>query len=786
MQAPAALAAYRQFVIYGADKIPRNPATGEPASSTDPATWSDAATAAAAVARFGAEGVGFVFTEADPFFFLDVDHALEPSGQWSGLAVQLCQAFAGCFVEVSRSGSGLHILGTGRPPAHSNRNQRAGLELYTRERYVALTGRGAQGDPSTPARPEVLEWLVGNFFPQRDAATGAGWTDGPAEGYGGPEDDEELIRRMLGARGSAGSIFGNRATLRGLWNADIDELGRAFPDPRGFDHSSADAALCQHLAFWTGKDCERMDRLFRRSALYREKWENRPDYRQRTILHAVGHCSNVYGARPEPEPAAAQPASVEPQGVMQQATAGLRDGYQFLAVTQQVEHFTGCVYVRSLHRAFTPDGDLLKPEQFRTTYGGYVFALDLIADKTTKNAWEAFTESQGYNFPKAHEACFRPEHAPGVLIEEEGRTLVNTYVPTPTPQQAGDPRPFLDHLARLLPVEGDRAILLAYMAALVQYPGVKFQWMPLLQGVEGNGKSILGRCLEFAVGKKYTHWPNASDIANKFNAWLLGKLFIGIEELYVADRQEALDALKPLITNDRVDIQGKGADQVTGDNRANFLATSNHRDAVRKTHADRRYCVFYTAQQEPGDLERYGMGGEYFPRLYEWLRGGGFAVVNHYLRAYAIPDELNPATHCHRAPQTSTTEEAIRNSMGGLEQEVLEAIEQGRPGFAGGWISSFALDQLIDDRRVRMTPAKKRDLARGLGYDYHPALKDGRVNNAMLDCGITGKPRLYIRAGHLAANITTAAEVVRHYQEAQKGGSLADVAFATQQGGLYP
>lgn len=781
MQAPAALAAYRQFVIYGADKIPRNPATGEPASSTDPATWSDAATAAAAVARFGAEGVGFVFTEADPFFFLDVDHALEPSGQWSPLAVQLCQAFAGCFVEVSRSGSGLHILGTwpGPPPAHGNRNQAAGLELYTRARYVALTGTGAQGDPATAARPEVMDWLVGNFFPQREQAAGAEWTDGPCEGYGGPEDDEELIRRMLAARGSAAAAFGaGKATLPGLWNADADELGAAYPDPRGFDHSSADAALCQHLAFWTGKDCERMDRLFRQSALYREKWE-RPDYRQRTILHAVGHCSNVYGARPDkPAP---QPESVQPQGVMQHAPAGLRDGYQFLAVTQQVEHFAGCTYIRSLHRVFTPDGALLKPEQFRASYGGFAFALDMIADKITKSAWEAFTESRGYNFPKAHEACFRPECQPGELIEEEGRVLVNTYVPIATPQQPGDPRPFLDHLARLLPAEHDRSIILAYMAALVQYPGVKFQWMPLLQGMEGNGKTLLITAIEYAVGRRYCHRPNASDISNKFNAWLLGKLFAGIEEIYVADRQEALDTLKPLITNDRVEIQGKGDNQETGDNRANFLATSNHRDAIRKTHADRRYCVFYTAQQDPGDLERSGMGGEYFPRLYSWLRAGGYAVVNHFLRSYQIPDELNPATSCHRAPETSTTAEAILNSLGGLEQEVMEAIEQGRPGFAGGWVSSMALDRLIDDRKVRMTLNKRRDLLRGLGFDYHPALKDGRVNNPINDAGGVGKPRLYIRAGHLAANLTSAAEVVRHYQEAQSGGTLAGSAFA--QGG---
>src|SRR3546814_2632418 len=47
----------------------------------------------------------------------------------------------------------------------------------------------------------------------------------------------------------------------------------------------------------------------------------------------------------------------------------------------------------------------------------------------------------------------------------------------------------------------------------------------------------------------------------------------------------------------RVEIQAKGQDQVTGDNRANFILTSNHKDAIVKTVNDRRYCVLFTAQQ---------------------------------------------------------------------------------------------------------------------------------------------------------------------------------------------
>ena len=41
------------------------------------------------------------------------------------------------------------------------------------------------------------------------------------------------------------------------------------------------------LAFWTGRDCERIRALMNKSALARDKWE-REDYLPRTILGAVG------------------------------------------------------------------------------------------------------------------------------------------------------------------------------------------------------------------------------------------------------------------------------------------------------------------------------------------------------------------------------------------------------------------------------------------------------------------------------------------------------------------
>ena len=146
---PAALAPfaqYKQFILYKlvpkangkTDKVPMQPVD-------NPAGWMDFDTAAAKAALQGL-GVGFVFTRNDPFFFLDIDNALQPDGTWSVLSQSLCNRFPGAAIEISQSGTGLHIFGTGQCPDHCCKNTLLGLELYTESRFVALTGQGAVGN----------------------------------------------------------------------------------------------------------------------------------------------------------------------------------------------------------------------------------------------------------------------------------------------------------------------------------------------------------------------------------------------------------------------------------------------------------------------------------------------------------------------------------------------------------------------------------------------------------------------------------------------------------------
>lgn len=768
-----ALTFFRQFIVYRTepsstrpgktDKFPCDYRSGKISDAHNPAIWTDYETAQATAAAWGAPyGVGFVFTDADPFWFIDIDGALV-DGEWSPVAQTLCQLFAGAAIEVSQSGTGLHIFGSGVVPPHSCRNQAYGLEFYHSGRFVALTGAGAIGNAAADMS-HVLPAFVAAYFPPDASATsdpdGSDWTEGPSEEWYGPTDDAELIRRAMLSQSAAGA-FSDRASFADLWLCNESALAKSYPDPgaeRSYDASAADAALAQHLAFWTGNDCARIERLMRQSALLRDKWDERADYYlPRTIRRAVARQVDVLQ---DAKPLSFSDGSTAPHGPLPLTSDG------FLTIEQQAQHFAGCVYISSQNRALIPGGAILKPDAFRVRYGGFTFRLDNANQKTTRDAWEAWTQSQIHPCAQAFSTCFRPDKGERELVTINEQLFVNTYIPLSIPRVKGDAAPFLEHLRKVLPDERDRTILLSYMAACAQHQGVKFQWAPLLQGVEGNGKTLFARCVEQAVGARYTHWVKASKINSTFNAWLVGKVFYAVEDIYVADaKREILEDLKPMITGGLIEIEAKGVDQVSMEICGNFMFNSNHLDAIRKTENDRRFCVLFSNQQHATDLARDGMTGDYFPDLYNWLRADGYAIVNDYLYSYAIPAEFNPAGDCHRAPVTSTTHIAISESLGTIEQEIAEAVAQGLPGFCGGWISSIMLERFLEDKRLpRLSPQKRKRMLETMGYTTHPSLTDGRVNNLVTPDN--GKPRLYIKRDSMETQVTDPASVAKRYQDA--------------------
>ncbi len=411
---------------------------------------------------------------------------------------------------------------------------------------------------------------------------------------------------------------------------------------------------------------------------------------------------------------------------------------EILTDREQQEYFKGCAFVARMGEILTPSGRLMNSNKFNATYGGKKFIIDQQA-KLTNEPWQAATRSTLWTIPKVDHLRFVPSRPTGEIISDElGRKGVNTYVPAKIRLVAGDPSPFLHHLTAMFPVESDRKILLDFLAHNAKYPGYKIPWAPLIQSAEGVGKGAIKTLLRHVIGGPYIHFPNAQELiesGSKFNAWMRAKLFILVDEIKVDERRDMIEVLKPMISEKEIEIQGKGHDQDKEDNYSNWCFFSNYKDAIPVNKNARRFAIFYSAIQSREDLIARGMGEEYFNNFYNWLNADGAAIMANYLQQYPIECGAIPM----RAPDTSSTVEALRQSRGPMEQLILDGIEDGTPGFRGGYVSSIAatnrLKAMTGKSVAHNTIAK---ILEALGY-----VPIGRAERAYFAEDATARATLY-------------------------------------------
>ena len=260
IRVPCELLEYKQWVLWKkaevngrATKIPISPWSGKVAACDKPQTWSSYKHVRFAVHRFRCDGIGFVFTNDDPFCGIDLDGCRTINGAIAPVALDLINRFAS-YTELSPSGTGAHVLIKAKLSGAGRRKDK--IEVYDAGRYFTITGKHLTGTPfAIQDRQTVLEHLQAELFSTEVA------TAKPPATFSLLSDvsNEELIRRAINAR--------NGERFRRLWTGDISDYGN--------DHSRADLALCRILAFWCGGDLNRVDVLFRESGLMREKWDRR-------------------------------------------------------------------------------------------------------------------------------------------------------------------------------------------------------------------------------------------------------------------------------------------------------------------------------------------------------------------------------------------------------------------------------------------------------------------------------------------------------------------------------
>jgi hypothetical protein len=251
--------------------------------------------------RLGLVGLGFVFTEDDPYVFIDFDKVIDrATGLIKDPRVEGWLRELDSYTEVSPSGVGLHVFLRGKKPPGGNKNKQASVEVYDRDRFTTLTGVPYRDFPLViNERQEVLERLYAVWFPRREVAGLPNRGRPPAAGLA------SLVPATFSAdqaeRSSAqGDVFDR--ILRSKGREKFERLWAGDTSDHGDDHSAADLALCGILYRHLGGNPAAIDAMFRESGLYRPKWDERRGamtYGERTIERAMCGIEVCYDDTPK-------------------------------------------------------------------------------------------------------------------------------------------------------------------------------------------------------------------------------------------------------------------------------------------------------------------------------------------------------------------------------------------------------------------------------------------------------------------------------------------------------
>lgn len=263
-------------------KVPIDIRTGNPANPSDQTTFIPLSELTNFdYKKYGYDGIGLgIFGN---ICAIDIDHCVDANGKYSDMAIDIINTMQS-YAEISPSDHGIRILFLATnfdfdKNKYYINNQKIGLEVYVAgatNKYVSLTGN-AICKVDLVESGELLQIVLDKYMlrPQHGDPT----VQLPVPSI--IPDDTALLEKACSAA--------NGDKFSALYSGDTSEYGG--------DDSAADMAMCNMLAFWTGRNAEQMDRLFRQSGLMRDKWD-RPTggstYGQITIEKAIAGATQVY------------------------------------------------------------------------------------------------------------------------------------------------------------------------------------------------------------------------------------------------------------------------------------------------------------------------------------------------------------------------------------------------------------------------------------------------------------------------------------------------------------
>lgn len=710
---------------------------GHNVSPSVPSNWSSYDACAARVATMPASAdiawaVGLWLTPDLNVFFLDIDklpddYTLDPD------AAALLQRFPGCMVEWSSSRRGLHIIGSHNGGLRHRKKHGDRFELYTAERGIALAN-DATGSIDTNC-DAALRALVAELFPAPAVVIPAPPGAAASSATGSPDlaavslalrQAEKIVAARDGERNhtlnTAGYVLGgmvgagriDRETARAVlvqaveragWGnmplqlAKIDQaLDSGREEPILPSTPEPVTALIGAPGDWN-TIVEQQIALINGAGTYAELMDNIvpaigpmgiPPIRAERIVTALRKKLDLFDSKP--------PINQLRQLVCPPST-------QLVSDSTPPDWFAGFCYVKRNDKFYNVNtGSEYSAEGFRTEFSRYM----PFKPNGTKEDPVMYARDR-WNIVTVDDLMYHPMQEP--FFRHGSMDYANRFVKSsmPTITEPSDHcriaiQAFQDHLYLLC---GKRdwlyTLLLQWLAHNVQKPGRKIRWSPLMKGVQGDGKSIIGDLIFACMGEANVKITSPSNISNKggFTDWATGKAVNFIEEIRLEGREKhaLYNAMKLFIGDTRTDLNRKG--RAAGDtmpNVTNHWANSNYGDAVpvEREDKERRWAIVFTPYNSIGEVAA-AKGLPNVDALIAHFKMLGTSMRSEpgAWRGWLMGIDTSSFDPDGRAPETPERESMHLMSANTLDQTIIDTLEQGGYGITKDCFSSSALMAMV-------------------------------------------------------------------------------------------
>lgn len=368
--------------------------------------------------------------------------------------------------------------------------------------------------------------------------------------------------------------------------------------------------------------------------------------------------------------------------------------------------------------------ELITREAFDASFGRL---MELDADGNIPQASRLACDA--WEIPVVYERMYLP--SAGELFTLDGREYANDYRPESEPlgvADAGVNEVLLRHIELLIPDAGYRALLLQWAAWVVRNPGKKVLWAVLIKGVEGDGKSVIGSMIAQAMGHINVGIISPETMAgSNFNDWAKGRCVNVLEEIKIpGHRHDVYNKIKPLITNPRIEVHGKGKASTTVINTTNYIGFTNHDDALPLDDKDRRHFVLFTPWRDISGLHDAveGMGltvDQYWDQLWDPIKNRPDAV-----RGFFDSIDISGFNANSRAPATTFKSDLVAaGDFDDAEGHAKLWVEEGCFGVGKTVVSSNCLTRALAnmDPPIKIHTSRVRKVLTGMGFEQTGFLK---------------------------------------------------------------